>query len=171
MRRWLVSLLCLVLANTAWSQSTMPQSIGKNPTAAPSGASGNVPVGQPICGPGGCAAGASVKTICVSEPAKRIKVSIAYTSVDEKVCYPSCGWSFLGLWGCGQGGCSTPYTKRVLVKKFVETEETYNKCVAVTTPCATNRLMPAAANSSPYLGQPTFPESIPIPPVPIKKGN
>jgi hypothetical protein len=152
MKKWLFGVLCLALTNTAWAQSPVAiptaQLAGSGPILVPAMPMAASQVQQTNHG---CAAPCAtapcctpMKTICVPEPATKIKVSVQYCSICEKICYPKC--SLFGAKcgcdsGCGQPGhdCGHPYTKRVLVKKFVEEELPRNKCVAVTVPaCEAN---------------------------------
>jgi hypothetical protein len=159
MKKWLFGVLCLALTNTAWAQAPVAQ-----PTSGPvllptMPMAANYPVQQashacaPACASAPCCT--PTKTICVPEPSTKIKVTIEYCSICEKICFPKCS-----LFGGCQNGCQTgcqpgydcghPYTKRVLVKKYVEEELPRNKCVAVTVPaCEANRCATSAVYGSP----------------------
>ena len=121
MKKWLMSITCVFLANAAWGQS---------PAVQPATANLSVQVcPQPV------------KTICVPEASTKIKVSINYSSTAQQVCPGGC--SIFSIFGkcqtCDGPNCGVPYTKKYLVKKIVTAEEPTIKCIPVTVPACDAR--------------------------------
>ena len=133
MKKYILGLLCAMLASTAWAQSPMPVLPAAQGSVVILGvqeipSSVHVVVQAPImqvsggrllggsCGAPQCcqqtcqtqACCTPTKTICVPEPAVKITKKINYGSVCEQVCYPKC--NFAGLLsgsGCCNSGCKT----------------------------------------------------------------
>jgi hypothetical protein len=135
MKKYILGLLCVALASTAWAQSPMPVlpaaqgsivilGVQEIPSSVHmvqtpimqvsggrllGGSCGAPQCCQPACPTQACCT--PTKTICVPEPAVKVTVKISYGSVCEKICYPKCNFGgFLGGSGCNKGcntGCAT----------------------------------------------------------------
>ena len=184
MRMLLLGLLCAACTGTAYGQnptSTQPAQptavvlavqAGTTPTSAQieqvsHGRIFGCSACESACGAKTCCE-TPMRTTCIAVPAVKKHVQINYSSVCEKVCFPTCGKLFGSKCdsGCAPGNCETKvYTQKYLVKKLCITECPTTKCVAVTVPAC------EAGQGGVIQAQPVVPrvETIPVKPMPLPK--